>query len=166
MGSHFRALTILCAAWLLAILSGCASKPLVDRNLVDLTLSPEQVSQRDALPVGTVNWGGRIIAVRNAGETSEIEVLSYPVSGNGRPDTQRASDGRFIAVKTGFVDPLIYDEGRTVTIVGTLKEYRDGNIGSQTYRWPVITAIDIAPAPERAPERVTPFFSIGVGVGF
>jgi outer membrane lipoprotein len=150
----------------LLALAGCASKPLVDRTGVDVTMSPQQVSEASGMPVGTVNWGGRIIAVRNAGEATELEILSYPLRGNGRPDTGRASDGRFIAVKTGFVDPLVYDQGRTVTIVGTLREYRDGQIGEQAYRWPVITATQIAPAPEPAPERVTPFFSIGVGVGF
>jgi outer membrane lipoprotein len=149
-----------------AVLSACAGRPLVDLAQVDVNLSPQQLTESDPAPMGTVNWGGRIIELRSVGESSEFEILSYPPDSSGRPDTQRASDGRFIAVLQGFVDPLVYDEGRTVTIVGRIDGYRDGTVGEQAFRWPVVSVIEIAPAPERPRERVTPMFSIGVGFGF
>ncbi|KAA3621005.1 MAG: hypothetical protein DWQ08_14770 [Proteobacteria bacterium] len=157
-----RASLILLAAAL--ALTGCASQPLVDRGAVDLEASPEQAAAKETA-AGTVNWGGRIIALRSVGETTEFEILSYPLGSGGRPDTGGASDGRFIAVRDGFVDPLIYDEGRVVTLIGRIESFRDGTVGEQSYRWPVVKVLEIAPAPEPRRQRVTPFFSIGVGIG-
>lgn len=159
--SRITAITLL----LTLALGGCATAPLVDRSAVDLELAPQQVAEQPGDPSGTVNWGGRIIDVRSVDEHTELEILSYPLSSSGRPDTERASNGRFIAVHAGFVDPLVYGTGRTVTLVGTLTGYRDGSIGTQAYRWPVVSVRQIAPAPERRREPVTPFFSIGVGIG-
>lgn len=144
--------------------TGCASQPLVDRSSVDLDAPPDEVAQTRAVGA-TVSWGGRIIEIRTAGDATELEILSYPLTTDGRPDTERASNGRFIAIRNGFVDPLVYDEGRTVTVVGRVEELRDGSIGEQSYRWPVVSVREMAPAPERRRQEVVPFFSIGVGIG-
>lgn len=150
-----------------ALLAGCASQPLVDRTGVDASVAPQQVAEGGAVAEGTVNWGGRVIEIRTVDESTELEILSFPLSGSGRPDTAGDSDGRFIAVREGFVDPLVYDKGRTVTVVGRLAGVREGTIGEQAYRWPVITVSDMAPVSESSRGGgATPFFSIGVGFGF
>ncbi len=157
---------ILWIAAVVALVAGCASQPLVDRSAVDVKLPPQQLAEQEPVPAGTVNWGGRIIEVRTVDETTELEILSFPLSSSGRPHTDRDSDGRFIAVREGFVDPLIYAKGRTVTVVGRLASLREGNIGEQSFRWPVVKVTEMAPVAGQQRGGVTPFFSIGVGFGF
>jgi outer membrane lipoprotein len=156
----------LAAILLAAALSGCAATPRLDTSAVDLSLTPLAAAARDPAPAGTVHWGGRIIAVRTVDDTTELEVLSYPLTSGGSVETGGASDGRFIAVRDGFVDPLVYAEGHTVTVVGRIDGFREGRVGEQPFRWPVIKVADMAPAPEKQPGGVVPFFSIGVGIGF
>lgn len=155
------ALLLLVGLWL----SGCVPGALIDRSGVDLDMTPQQVSLLQAAPEGTVNWGGRIIDIRSAGESTELEILGFPLSRSGVPDSDRDSEGRFIAVRDGFVDPLVFDKGRLITVVGRLSDIRDGYIDGRGYRWPVLLIVDLAPVPEQRRRGIVPFFSIGIGIG-
>lgn len=154
------------ALLLAALLAGCAATPSLDRSTVDLDIAPREVASSESMPEGTVNWGGRIVAIRTVDESSEIEVLSFPLTSTGRPDTRRDSDGRFIAVREGFVDPLVYGPGRAVSVVGRIMSRREGSVGDAPFTWPVVAVVDMAPVEEHRPAGVTPYFSIGVGIGF
>ncbi len=160
-----KPLALLLAAALLA--AGCAGQGAVNRDAVSVDAPPRDVAAGEHAGA-TVNWGGRIIEIRSVDERSEIEVLSFPLDRGGRPLGDRDSDGRFIAVREGFVDPLVYDKDRFVTVVGRIESVRSGTINGQDFRWPVLSVIEMAPAPppaQRGSGGVTPFFSIGVGIG-
>ncbi|GJL83527.1 MAG: hypothetical protein DHS20C01_31610 [marine bacterium B5-7] len=147
------------------LLVGCASSSRLDVSQVSLDLSPEAVTNQATSPEGTVNWAGRIVEVRTLNDAVELEVLSFPILSSGQPDTLAASNGRFIAIKDGFVDPLVFDTGRVLSLTGTLDGIRYGQIGEQPFRWPVVRIIEMVPASERQKQRILPYFSIGVGIG-
>ncbi len=107
---------------------------LVNYKSIDKTqVSPSQVGE-------LARWGGKIVSVENKKDVSEIEVVFFPESRSGKPRVGDESLGRFKAVVKGFVDPLVFEEGRLVTVVGSVGELTEGVIGEQTYKYPTLDA--------------------------
>lgn len=90
---------------------------------------------------GKARWGGKIVSVVNKKEVSEIEVVFFPENSFGKPKTGMPSAGRFKAVVEGFVDPLVFEEGRLITVVGEVSESQVGIIGEQEYIYPTLNAM-------------------------
>lgn len=85
-------------------------------------------------------WGGRIVAVENKKDVSEIEVVFFPESSVGKPRIGEESGGRFKAVVDGFVDPLVFEQNRLITVVGEVGNAQTGIIGEQNYTYPTLNA--------------------------
>jgi len=85
-----------------------------------------------------VRWGGSIIAVRNLSDSTEIEVLSRPLDGDGEPRADADGAGRFIARVTGFVDPAEYAKDRLLTVLGLVAGIETREVGEYPYRYPLI----------------------------
>ena len=85
-------------------------------------------------------WGGKIVKVENKQSLSEIEVVFFPESNSGKPRLGEESPGRFKALVEGFVDPLVFEEGRLITVVGNVGDLQAGIIGEQNYAYPTINA--------------------------
>lgn len=102
----------------------------------------------------------------NQRDTSELEVLAYPLGNDGRPDTGAPSTGRFIAVRPGFLEPADYRPGRLVTVSGPVLSVRQGRVGEAQHSFPAVAAesLRIWSAPY-AGSRVVPYGTIGIGVG-
>ncbi|WP_371192874.1 Slp family lipoprotein [Glaciecola sp. SC05] len=127
------------------LLSGCASVPeqiKIPENAVlvpfnQIINNPEAVSA-----IGEkARWGGRIVSVQNKQKVSEIEVIFFPEASNGKPKTGEESPGRFKAVVPGFVDPLVFEKDRLITIVGEVATSETGIIGEQNYTYPTLSAV-------------------------
>ncbi|MEW8548900.1 MAG: Slp family lipoprotein [Candidatus Thiodiazotropha endolucinida] len=61
-----------------AILHACSSKPVIpaaDRSITPLKAASSQPSDSSNL----LQWGGVIIETRNLRETTEIQILAYPI---------------------------------------------------------------------------------------
>lgn len=87
----------------------------------------------------SVRWGGTITRIQNtADQRTEIEIVSRPLRGNGKPVHNDLSDGRFIAYVETFLDPEIFKVGRDITVTGTLYRRQSGKIGETDYRFPVV----------------------------
>nr|WP_136249785.1 Slp family lipoprotein [Ningiella ruwaisensis] len=86
-------------------------------------------------------WGGRIVSVENKKDVSEIEIIYFPESGSGKPRLSEASPGRFKAVVNGFIDPLVFEPDRVITVIGTVNQPQNGIIGEQNYTYPTVEAI-------------------------
>lgn len=84
-----------------------------------------------------VRWGGEIIAIRNQPEETWIEVLQRPLMSSGRPQ-DKPSEGRFFIKLSGFVEPVDYSEGKSITAVGELSGFITQKVGEFDYRYPVI----------------------------
>lgn len=113
-----------------------------------------------------VTWGGQLIAVENRRDSTELEVLAFPLDSGGRPDTAAASVGRFVAVQAGFLDPVDYAPGRLVTATGTVGAARTGAVGGAQVRLATLDVQSLRLWPrEPAAPRVVPFGAIGIGFG-
>lgn len=110
-------------------------------------------------------WGGTIASVKNLADRTLVEVIAYPLDGSAEPDVGGQSTERFLADKAGFLEPVEYQPGRRLTVTGPLLGYRDGKVGEQNYRYPVLQASELTLWPV---DRTEPFRqpSVGVGIGF
>lgn len=104
--------------------------------------SRESQDQSASTPMGEkARWGGKIVSVENKKDFSEIEVVFFPENRFGKPLTGQPSVGRFKAVVKGFVDPVVFEQGRLITIVGEIGAAQTGLIGEQEYNYPTLNAL-------------------------
>ncbi len=125
---------------LILLLTGCASLPEVlqvenEEGLVPYSqvLHEQVISQQQ-----TARWSGRIASVSNGEAHSVIEVVYQDLDQRGLPVDAETSPGRFRAVMDGFIDPQVYAQGRTITLVGRPDKAELGKIGDYSYSFPVL----------------------------
>lgn len=148
-----------------ALLAGCASGPGFETENVNRELEPRQAAN-DGVEQETVLWGGTIISTKPQEATTQIEILAFPLDRGEQPRTNRSSQGRFLAVADGYLEPADYDEGRQITVLGTLTESRTARIGEADYRYPVVEVRDMHLWPrEPTTYRQEPRVNFGIGVG-
>lgn len=147
------------------LLAGCASTPRFDTTLVDRSLTPAKVqSQYDSSQGKTVLWGGVILGFSNLQDTTQIELLAYPLDSAERPQQDESPLGRFILVYEGFLEPTVYSRGKLLSARGTIAPSQLGKIGESDYVYPVLIAQQIELwAPKSSPVRSS--FHIGIGIG-
>lgn len=86
-----------------------------------------------------VRWGGMIARVQNKDNQSWIEIVEKPLDRSGRPLDENVTGGRFMAIFDRFLDPLIFSQGREITVQGALQPAVDGKVGEQAYQYFVVT---------------------------
>ena len=152
----------------LALLGGCVTGPGYDSERYRVDISPEQVSSDfESYRNSEVLWGGVLVSVTNMEKVTQLEVLAYPLKSNQFPDTDGNPTGRFLVIRDGYLEPVDYAPGRTVTVTGQLGEARESQVGSAEYIFPVVRPDQIHLWP-RGSENYGPVwhFGVGVGVGF
>jgi outer membrane lipoprotein len=163
---HPLRLVLLFAALLLGLVA-CASGPKFDTSAVDKSLVPTAVAADiDAARGRTAMWGGAIINSRNYEDTSQLEVLAYPLTDVGRPQLDQPPLGRFLVQRSGYLETVDYAPGRLITAIGPVAGVRSGTVGEARYNYPVIEArqLHLWPRSDVAP-RSTPQFHFGIGIG-
>jgi len=162
------AAVLLIAVALLA--AGCATTdstcraPIGDRSVTPAVAAadPSRVGQR-------VTWGGTLVEARNLEDSTELEMIGYPLDACGRPRVSDSAIGRFIIVRAGYMETAPLRAGQPITATGTILTTREGQVGDAFYRFPLLA--DPSPivwADEPAPVaggRTRPWISIGVGGG-
>ena len=142
------------------LLTGCVSSQ-VPQAIREAPTRPVSISQVQHEPDRFLNWrvrwGGTIVAVHNRERTTEIEVLSRPLSSNGKPREKGAGQGRFIALLAGFADPAEYPEKRLVTVTGRLARVQTRAVGEYPYPYPVLAVEQSHLWPEPLPPQ-PPYF--------
>ena len=129
-------LTALAAA---ALLAACASQPKPLQGEF-LPITPHEAAESDRTGA-VVRWGGRIVQVEPQPNSTCFEMIATGLSVTGRP--YWASDdtgGRFIACRTGFYDPAVFEKNREVTFTGRISGYETRKIGGYDYRFPRVDA--------------------------
>lgn len=139
---------------LTVFLSGCAATLPKEIETTDVSaIKLGQVREEPSAYAGTkVRWGGQVIAVENRKDHSRITILSRPLMSGGRPDTDRASDGRFIAQIPGFIDPAEYAADSSITVVGRISGEVKETVGEYPYLYPKLSVeghVLWPPLPER-----------------
>lgn len=122
-----------------AALAACATQPVPLQGQY-ASITPHEASARDSTGA-PVRWGGRIVAVEPQQDRTCFEMISTQLDSSGRP--RWASDevgGRFIACRTGFYDPALFEKNREVTFAGRIGGYETRKIGGYDYRFPRVDA--------------------------
>lgn len=142
------------------LLAACASTTPVSTGP-----SPNQIRLGDVAE-GAVHWGGQIVALKNLPDRTLIEVVAYPLAGNGRPLTEHAAQGRFIVEQPGFLEPKEYHADRLLEVRGRLEGFTEGRVGDAPYRFPVVIAdrLNLWESPASSYPRY-PRIDFGVGGG-
>lgn len=126
-------------------LQGCThaisgpSRALVDRSVSFPMLheNPEQFKGRFVLA------GGIIASVKNLPEGGQLEVVQLPVDSQGMPEDSLNTGGRFLAFSDRFLDPLVFKEGKRITVVGEVKGSQVKRIDQVDYRYPTIVIKEV-----------------------
>ena len=128
-------------------------------------VSYKGAATRGAEAAGSMaRWGGIIVNVENKPQKTLVEVAHFPLVSYGKPNTSDSTVGRFKAQLDGFVDPIVFEEGRTVTFVGELGEPVAGMVGEQPYTYPLIKATGYHLWRETSTYDISPmYFHYGMG---
>lgn len=150
-------------------LSGCG-RHAVSREallLVDQSVPFAAVGQNPGAFTGKfLLTGGSVARVRNTPTGAELEVVQLPLGSDDRPNEKGRSEGRFLALAPGFLDPLIYKPGRLVTLVGRVAGFTTRPLEGIDYTYPILETKELYVWRPEDPYAPSPFhFGIGIGVG-
>jgi outer membrane lipoprotein len=87
-----------------------------------------------------VRWGGVIAATNPQESETCFDVVSKPLDGRYRPRDTDETMGRFRACAPGFYDPGIYEPGRLVSVIGTLRGTVPAQVGEHALVYPLVAA--------------------------
>ena len=126
---------------IVSILFGCAVQPPAPIARIPAgNVSLTEVRSDSARFKGTeVRWGGEISRVENKSKETWIEIVARDLMKNGQPREEGHSSGRFIASIKGFADPMVYQEGMQLTVLGTIEGESRRSIGDFEYVFPVVS---------------------------
>ncbi len=99
--------------------SGCMGPPPALEGGPFADITPKIVHQ--GIVGNRVRWGGRITASRIREHESCFEVVAAELDRTARPWRENATRGTFFVCLSGFYDPAIYQAGRWVTVIGTVR---------------------------------------------
>lgn len=148
-------------------LAGCASNPPplntegVNSLVIPMTVSRQPEQHRSSV----VQWGGQIVAIENAAQTTQLQVLSYPLQRNGRPKLSSEPTGRFVLIYQGFLEPQDFRPGKLVTAVGRIGDAASETIGEAVLVLPTLDAEELRLWRKRGRSRVYPHFGVGISIG-
>lgn len=123
----------------IGLLASCATTANFDLTQVDQTLTPTSVIA-EASHGKIALWGGTILDTHNLKNSTQIEVLAYPLDSSHRPVQESKPLGRFIIQQKGYLEPADYTQGRLLTVLGSISDNQTGKVGKSSYTYPVINA--------------------------
>ncbi|HMM67556.1 MAG TPA: Slp family lipoprotein [Dokdonella sp.] len=154
---------LLLAMLLPAALASCAT-PVFRDTANSIAATPADVQQQpESFHGAEVVWGGRIVAVENRADTTEVEIVAYPLDRDQQPSPEEPTQGRFILVLPGFVEPFDYPAGRHLTVQGILSGTRVGRVQEHEYVYPLVRAKAVHVWPWGFIFDKKPRVTIGVG---
>lgn len=124
------------------MLAGCASVPESVQLPEDTPLVPyQQAAAEPEIQKGKMaRWGGVIANIENKQDKTQLDLVFYPLRGYGRPIVGKESIGRFRVYVKGFLDPMVYKKGKSVTFAGKIKGIEEGLVGEHVYQYPTLEA--------------------------
>lgn len=156
----------------LVLATACSSQRVIPEeleSLVNRTVPfPEVVAAPDSYQGKIVVFGGEVLKAKRLKDGTQIELLQLPLDKDERPILDRQqSQGRFLAVHQGFLDPATIVEGAKMTIVGELSNAKVEPLDDVEYRYPVLIVkyLHTWPAKSYGSAYTQPRFSIGIGSG-
>ena len=128
------------ALFLFLLMTGCTSvlSNQIVREADDKVAFPDLLQKPDRYRGAVVIVGGQIIETVVRENETWVQVLQLPLGWQQQPDITAASQGRFLVVYQRFVDPLIYEKGRKITVGGVVQGGRVITINGKLYTVPSI----------------------------
>jgi len=127
----------------LLFINACAS-PVFDSPLINKNLTyASALHSFDIMNDQYLMWGGVILSGKNLKDTTELEILAYPLDGAGEPLKDKNSYGRFLAVKKGYLELGEFAKDRRITVMAQLTAIRKNNVGDSEYEYPVFNVQQI-----------------------
>ena len=122
------------------MMSACSShiSPEISQTLEGAPSISQVRDNVDAYLSQKVRWGGVILDIENKQNTSWLTIVAFPLNDRGRPSLSTASPGRFIAIVDEFLEPLVYNSDKEITITGKLLRTEIHKIDDFSYDYPVI----------------------------
>ncbi len=153
------------AAVLALFTAGCARPPFPQQTMdqVDRTISFSELSRDPAGFKGKwVMLGGVFVRSNTEKDGSTyLEIVQKPSDKEGRPLHTDRTGGRFIAVSKEFLDPVLFQHNREVTIVGEVKGEITRPLDEMPYRYPLLEIKGLHIWEPYSGPR----FGVGVGIG-
>jgi outer membrane lipoprotein len=154
-GCRLLTVIVLFLIYILFYLAGCVpviSKQLREQVAKGLTL--EAVAKDPETYKGkTVLWSGVIISSKSLKEGTMIEVLQKSADTEGKPMDVDKSEGRFLALHSGYLDSAIYSGGRKITVAGVIQGKKIQCLGEIDYVYPLISTKEIHLWPAEKEDR-------------
>src|SRR5690606_12703316 len=126
-------------------LGGCGSvlsRTTMDQ--VDPYVSPEAVLNNPKPFIGqTILVGGTILSAETLQEGTFIEVLTHPTDRRGEPELNEPAVGRFLLLHPGYLDTLIYQEGRRIVAAGRIIGERRMENDETSRAFPLLTPLEV-----------------------
>lgn len=112
----------------------------------------------------TVIVGGRIISVTTRERETKLELIEQPLNDQYKPILKDISQGRYLVIYAGFLDPAIYSPGRLITVVGQILGGEPVQVGDIQYTCPALAAKELYLLP-RSSSSSEPVVNFGIGFG-
>ncbi|MDD2335444.1 MAG: Slp family lipoprotein [Geobacteraceae bacterium] len=128
------------------LLAGCVHMISEEsRNLVDPTIQFQNLRANPDSYIGKyIMLGGAVAGVQNNKDGSQLEVVQSPLESDDLPEeVSHSSGGRFLAMSTRFLDPIVYKTGRRVTVVGQVLGKKTLPIDQIEYTYPIVSIREI-----------------------
>ena len=128
---------------IVALLPACASPSFIPASLqtqVDRSLTFSQLKDSpDSYRGRLLVLGGEVLTAKRLKDGTRIEVLQLPLDDSQRPESDRtASEGRFVALQKGFLDPATLPGGTRVTLVGEVTGVMNLPLDETEYAYPTV----------------------------
>jgi outer membrane lipoprotein len=159
-----RALGFAALTLALAQMTGCATALSQDTlRQVSSDTPPVAVLEDPKRFVGQViPVAGTILRLENLKEGTLLEILGYPTTSRGFPDTGEPALGRFLLLYPGYLDALVFQPGRTVATAGRIVGERAMTVGETVRPQPLLHPLEL----KLLPENPTYYSPVHIGVGF
>jgi outer membrane lipoprotein len=160
--------------FMMVIVSGCSSGPAVIpeelESHIDQSISFQQIHAAPTSYSGrTVLLGGEILSAKRTSNGTQFEVLQLPVRKDDPPAEQRTeSQGRFLAIHRGEIDPAAMPPGTRITLVGEVTGETTQQLDDSEYRYPTIEVKHVhvwKPDVYEHRRSSSPRVGFGIGVG-
>lgn len=90
--------------------------------------------------------GGIIAGSKITDEGTILEAMYVPVDSDGYLKGSRSQEGRYLAIfpkSAGYLDPMIYKRGRSISMAGDFVGTRTGKLDESNYVYPVFSIVQI-----------------------
>ncbi|TVM04306.1 MAG: hypothetical protein CV087_00650 [Candidatus Brocadia sp. WS118] len=125
---------------LFVLLAGCA--PVISKQIRDQvrpeTTFTEVLKDPERYQGQMIVLSGVIVSAENTKEGTILQVLQRPAGFRGQPKGVDATEGRFLALNSQYLDTYVYAQEREITVAGEVQGKRTLPLDKTEYTYPLI----------------------------